>query len=179
MRELISKELMCNPVMFYCLYELSFSCRCLSSSEACISSIITRLKLGGSLKHSVKSSRRRCGSRQTWEERGGYHKWRELLRRFSRTILSCLLAWRTLLRPGKSIKKSYTSYTVCIYSYLLLNNLNLCCLSRSASADMIGRAKQCVQVLMDYSQLLFIVLVQDILKVLSWSVAKFFSIVCE
>ncbi|KAJ8417400.1 hypothetical protein AAFF_G00286270 [Aldrovandia affinis] len=39
--------------------------------------------------------------------------------------------------------------------------------SRSASADMIGRAKQCVQMLKDYSCLLFVVLVQDILKVLS------------
>ncbi|KAF7647685.1 hypothetical protein LDENG_00168340 [Lucifuga dentata] len=38
--------------------------------------------------------------------------------------------------------------------------------TRSASADMIGRAKQCVQI-KDYSRLLFVVLVQDILKVLS------------
>ncbi|KAL0993799.1 hypothetical protein UPYG_G00114090 [Umbra pygmaea] len=45
--------------------------------------------------------------------------------------------------------------------------------TRSASADMIGRAKQCVQVLMNYSQLFFIVLVQDILKVLSCLSLKF------
>ena len=72
---------------------LSFSFGCLSSSEACISFIITCQKLGGNLKHSVKSSRRRCGSWQTWEDWGGSHMWRELLQRFSRTILSCLLTW--------------------------------------------------------------------------------------
>nr|XP_055030774.1 zinc finger protein 862-like [Misgurnus anguillicaudatus] len=39
--------------------------------------------------------------------------------------------------------------------------------TRSASADMIGRAKQCLYLLKDYEQLSFIVLVQDILKTLS------------
>ncbi|KAJ8334021.1 hypothetical protein SKAU_G00413400 [Synaphobranchus kaupii] len=39
--------------------------------------------------------------------------------------------------------------------------------NRSASAEMIGRAKQCLQVLKDFQHLLFIVLVQDVMEVFS------------
>ena len=55
--------------------------------------------------------------------------------------------------------------------------LCLCKSTRSASAEMVRRAKQCLQLLKDFQHLLFFVLVQDILEVLSWWVS--FKCICQ
>lgn len=67
----------------------------------------------------------------------------------------------------------YLSYDDKLYISILHNFVSLSkfyflpFLCRSASADMIGRAKQCLSVLKNYEQLLFRVLMQDVLSTLS------------
>ncbi|CAL8384299.1 unnamed protein product [Gadus morhua 'NCC'] len=69
-----------------------------------------------------------------------------------------------LWEPFLSILKAKTFFSVLAVSATDVSTRDLKGVSASI-CHMIGRAKQCVQILKDYSRLLFVVLVQDILHV--------------